>query len=78
MEISCNHRLGLPLGVFWKWGVLNLSLGFKILTEEPMDSLEVGYWHIKYGYGTILLDNELNPVGKVIKPNQLLKHIMLL
>ena len=34
---------------------------------------EVGYWHIKYGYGTILLDNELNPVGKVIKPNQLFK-----
>ncbi len=34
---------------------------------------EVGYWHIKYGYGTILLNNELNPVGKVIKPNQLFK-----
>ena len=32
---------------------------------------EVGYWHIKYGYGTILLNNKLNPVGKVIKPNQL-------
>ena len=34
---------------------------------------EVGYWHIKYGYGTILLNNELNPVGKVIKPNKLFK-----
>ena len=34
---------------------------------------EVGYWHIKYGYGTILLNNELNPVGKVIKPIQLFK-----
>ena len=34
---------------------------------------EVGYWHIKYGYGTILLNNKLNPVGKVIKPNQLFK-----
>ena len=34
---------------------------------------EVGYWHIKYGYGTILVNNKLNPVGKVIKPNQLFK-----
>ena len=34
---------------------------------------EVGYWHIKYGYGTILLNNKLNPIGKVIKPNQLFK-----
>ena len=33
---------------------------------------EVGYWHIKYGLGTILLNDEFIPVGKVIKPNQLL------
>lgn len=29
---------------------------------------EVDYWHIKYGNGTILLDPEFVPIGKVLKP----------
>ena len=42
-------------------------------TAREDGMFEVSYWHIKYGYGTILLNNELNPIGKVIKPNQLFK-----
>ncbi|WP_373494153.1 BNR repeat-containing protein [Aquiflexum sp.] len=29
---------------------------------------ELGYEHVKYGNGTILLDEELNPIGEVLKP----------
>jgi hypothetical protein len=27
-----------------------------------------GYWHVKHGNGTILLDKNFNNVGKVLKP----------
>lgn len=29
---------------------------------------ELGYSHVKYGEGTILLDGQLNPIGEVLKP----------
>lgn len=29
---------------------------------------ELGYEHVKYGNGTILLNEELNPIGEVLKP----------
>ncbi|WP_114750614.1 BNR repeat-containing protein [Pleomorphovibrio marinus] len=29
---------------------------------------ELGFDHIKYGQGTLLLDEELNPIGEVLKP----------
>jgi hypothetical protein len=31
-------------------------------------NFEVGYWHLKYGDGTILLNNNFDPIGTVIKP----------
>ena len=33
---------------------------------------ELGYQHIKYGTGTILLDQDLNPIGKILKPEPLI------
>jgi len=34
-------------------------------------SNEVDYWHIKYGNGTILLNNKFENIGKVLKPEPL-------
>jgi hypothetical protein len=33
---------------------------------------ELGYSHVKYGDGTILLDGQLNPIGEVLKPNSII------
>jgi len=32
---------------------------------------QVSYWHIKYGEGTLLLDNNLNPIGKILQSPKL-------
>lgn len=36
--------------------------------RRPDGRYELGYSHIQYGEGVILLDQELNPIGEVIKP----------
>ena len=58
---------------FSGYGSIVKEVIMKDLQLEKTGCLRYGYWHIKYGYGTILLNNELNPIGKVIKPNQLFK-----
>lgn len=51
---------------------LDVKLGeFKIREDGRY---ELGYEHIKYGTCTILLDEYLNPIGEVLKPEPFLTH----
>jgi hypothetical protein len=49
------------------------SIVFEVLLGEFRNRgggfYEVGYSHVKYGAGTILLDRDLDPAGRVIKPD---------
>ena len=40
---------------------------FRSFKKRPDGLYEIGYWHIKYGEGIILLDDEFDPVGTVIR-----------
>tara|TARA_B100001175_G_C19510678_1_gene643656 strand:- start:2727 stop:4193 length:1467 start_codon:yes stop_codon:yes gene_type:complete len=48
-------------------GSIKNEFQIKSFKRRLDNRFEVGYWHIKYGDGTILLDDELNPIGKVLK-----------
>jgi len=49
-------------------GSINSEVRLKEFIRRSDGNYEVSYWHIKYGDGTILLDAELNSIGKVLKP----------
>ncbi|SHN34866.1 BNR repeat-containing family member [Cyclobacterium lianum] len=48
----------------------SIDFEVRVGTFERRDdgNYELGYQHVEYGNGTILLDKELNPIGKVLKP----------
>ena len=52
-------------------GSIKNELTIKSFNRRSDDRFEVGFWHIKYGDGTILLDEELNPIGRVLKSERL-------
>jgi hypothetical protein len=52
-------------------GSIKNEFTIKSFNRRSDDSFEVAYWHIKYGDGTILLDAQLNPIGKVLKSEKL-------
>ena len=52
-------------------GSIKNEFTIKSFNRRSDDLYEVGYWHIKYGDGTILLDEDLNPIGKVLKSEKL-------
>lgn len=52
-------------------GSVNSEIHLKGFQQRKDGNYEVDYWHIKYGNGTILLDNEFTTIGKVIKPKPL-------
>ena len=52
-------------------GSIKNEFTIKSFNRRSDDRFEVGFWHIKYGDGTILLDEELNPIGKVLKSEKL-------
>jgi hypothetical protein len=52
-------------------GSIKNEFTIKSFNRRSDDRYEVGYWHIKYGDGTILLDEDLNPIGKVLKSEKL-------
>ena len=43
----------------------------KEFTRRVDGNYEIGYWHIKYGSGTILLDENFDKIGSVLKPELL-------
>ncbi len=49
-------------------GSINSEILLKEFQKREDGNYEVDYWHIKYGFGTILLNNEFEPVGEVLKP----------
>ncbi|EON79359.1 hypothetical protein ADIS_0161 [Lunatimonas lonarensis] len=55
--------------------VFEVKLG--TFVRRPDGRYELGYEHIKYGRGTLLLDKGLNPVGEVNKPAALIEQVSL-
>jgi hypothetical protein len=52
-------------------GSINSEIQLKEFSKRKDGNYEVGYWHVKYGNGTILLDPQFRPIGKVLKPASL-------
>jgi len=49
-------------------GSINSEVRIKSFNERSDGNYEVDYWHIKYGDGTILLNEQFESIGKVLKP----------
>ena len=49
-------------------GSINSDILLKGFSKRKDGNYEVGYWHIKYGDGTILLNNRFENIGTVLKP----------
>jgi len=49
-------------------GSINSEVRIKGFTKRNDGKYEVDYWHIKYGNGTILLNDKFEAIGKVLKP----------
>lgn len=52
-------------------GSIKNEFKIKSFNRRSDDRFEVGFWHIKYGDGTILLNEDLKPIGKVLKSDKL-------
>lgn len=52
-------------------GSINSDIFLKGFNKRADGNYEVDYWHIKYGNGTILLDDKFENVGNVLKPEPL-------
>jgi len=49
-------------------GSINSEVRVKNFQKREDGNYEVDYWHIKYGNGTILLNDQFEAIGKVLKP----------
>jgi hypothetical protein len=49
-------------------GSINFEVRLGNFSRRDDGRYEVGYWHIKYGNGTLLLNENLENIGKVLKP----------
>lgn len=49
-------------------GSINKEVGINSFKKRDDKNYEVDYWHIKYGNGTILLNENFENIGKVLKP----------
>lgn len=49
-------------------GSINSEILLKGFKKREDGNYEVDYWHVKYGFGTILLSEKFDPIGKVLKP----------
>jgi hypothetical protein len=58
-------------------GSMNVEVKIQNFKHRTDGNYEVGYWHVKYGYGTILLNNNFDPIGTVIKPTLFSQKIQL-
>ncbi len=48
-------------------GSINVEVRLKDFRRRADHRYEVDFWHIKYGHGTILLDDQCQPIGRVKK-----------
>jgi len=49
-------------------GSINSEVRIKDFNKRDDGRYEIDYWHIKYGNGTILLNDKFESIGKVLKP----------
>jgi hypothetical protein len=49
-------------------GSINSEVRIKGFTKRDDGNYEIDYWHIKYGNGTILLNDKFESIGEVLKP----------
>ena len=49
-------------------GSIDVEIGVNDFKQRADGDYEIDYWHIKYGYGTFLLNNKFENIGKIIKP----------
>lgn len=49
-------------------GSINSEVRIKGFNKRQDGKYEIDYWHIKYGNGTILLNEKFERIGKVLKP----------
>lgn len=52
-------------------GSINVELRINSFDKREDGRFEINYWHKKYGIGTLLLDETLTPIGKVLKTPKL-------
>lgn len=52
-------------------GSINVELRINSFARREDGRFEIGYWHKKYGIGTLLLDETFTPIGKVLKTPKL-------
>lgn len=52
-------------------GSINSEVRIKGFDKRDDGNYEIDYWHIKYGDGTILLDEDFESIGRVLKPEPL-------
>lgn len=52
-------------------GSINSEFRLKDFRRRQDGRYEIDYWHIKYGIGTLLLDENLKNIGKVVKPTSI-------
>ena len=55
-------------------GSINVELRINSFDRREDGRFEIGYWHKKYGTGTLLLDEAFTPIGKVLKTPKLLTN----
>lgn len=53
---------------FSGWGSIKFEVLINGFSKRPDGNYEIDYYHIKYGNGTILLNNQFEAIGKVLKP----------
>jgi len=58
-------------------GSINNDVRIKNFDYRDDGNYEIGFWHIKHGEGTILLNNDFDNIGSVLKPELLTKKLKL-
>ena len=53
---------------FGGWGSVVNEVKIYDFRKRNDNHFEMDYWHVKYGYGTILLNDRFENIGKVLKP----------
>jgi len=56
-------------------GSINREVHLKAFRKRTDGQYEVDYWHIKYGTGTLLLNEKLENIGMVLKPTSLKENL---
>jgi hypothetical protein len=49
-------------------GSINVDIRLRDFKKRENGFYELSYWHVKYGNGTILLDENLENIGSILKP----------